>query len=904
VVSKIDTSHEQLMREEAQRTGREMTRVVGDLAQGRPPSTESLTSAIDRADKILLREEQTNPILQSDDKARQTIHDTHEFLEASKNLLVHKTGDNKLQSFLVNSLQASSELASKSSGMLSGATGAAGSETEEMKQMRQHFLTYVEHSRKVLIELSTSREFRDFITRSADIISRLLGMPVSFGQGLSQVKEQVQGGQTQTQQAQGVEDSGAHLRATAAQTKRLAEEESQQRSRTMEWMEESEEGLVYEETDYEVSAARLGSMDLPHDYSALQGTMDPASQTFVTAGDARSEHYITPGRGPLADTHVPKLKVVEKVYMPGQRVPGAPGSVGAEQSRTERLSSSVQEKSTTASTSSMSSESSEASRTKSAPMESASGLMSAVQQMWLENVDKEERKRIQADFFALLSKMSAHPDHKQAVESLFALAGIIWKSTPSANSLGAMPPTLRQATADGKTLLGAFAGGEKNIDNLIYHLQAFAQKVQNDPEVERILRKFGKYFIRGLDDPSLIQQAFFRQKIYNLLDRAGFLGERYANDNDLREALQTWKLIVTNISNDQDINAFGKALLKLRDDVSYIDNTGARRVDFGTLSRLRGVILPMLVEQLHYIPLPAISGDTPDMAYRMEDMVISFYDVLPEHIFIDTETHTDLKPMSDYEHEYIDKTLEAGHLFHDEGELGTRKAYNRHHAWGYFKGRRAKAKHSAIRPREKIAPHLTADKKTATYGSSVALDPNLHHRSTAQMVIRAYNIQFAIKNMKFDVLRKKFPKVHAKGLADVHTQGSKGSKIIIRLDMAMDAYQATPFTGAAVAVKIAPLKVKIHNSKHDMFYTTMSNMFGGTIRKRAEAAIVERMQGSVKTLLETLNGTFASTIGQLPGFRIAKPSLTSTASAVAGQATSTASKVASAVAPTKVIAQQ
>jgi len=143
---------------------------------------------------------------------------------------------------------------------------------------------------------------------------------------------------------------------------------------------------------------------------------------------------------------------------------------------------------------------------------------------------------------------------------LFALAGLVWNSTPTVENF-ALPPSVLKATQDGKAVLGAFTGGEKNIDNLVRHLRAFAIRVQNDPEVERILRKFGKYFIRGLDDPSLIQQAFFRQKIYNLLDRAGFLGERYTNDADLREALETWKLIVNNIANDQDINTFGRALL-------------------------------------------------------------------------------------------------------------------------------------------------------------------------------------------------------------------------------------------------------------------------------------------------------------------------------------------------------
>jgi len=868
------------MREQAQRTGRDLTRVVEDLAAGRPPATESLTTAIDRADKILVQEEHTNPLLLRDDKARQTVHDTHDFLEATKNLLVHKTGDNKLQTFLVDSLQASSVLTSKSSELLSA---AGGEESEEVRQMRQHFALIVSNARKVLVELSTSREFRTFVTDFADIIARLLDIPVSF----TSASAKAQGARAEDSKAQGAraEDSTAHLRATTAQTERLAADEKSRAGQgvakvPLESLEESED-VAYEETDFEVHAARLGEMKLPSDYTPALPT-DPTAQTFVTAErGGREEHYITAGRGPIVeqgDANAPRLRVVEKVYAPGQRIG-------------ERSTSST----TTASTASSISTESSAEGGRSAPMATASNVMSAVQQMWLERVDYEARQRLQADFFALLAKLAAHPDHKEAVESLFALAGLVWKQTPSVESLS-MPPELRKATEEGKAVLGAFTGGEQNINRLIHHLQVFALRVQNDPEVERLLRKFGKYIVRGLDDPTLIQQAFFRQKIYSLLDRAGFLGERYAKDNDLKEAFLAWKLIIENISNDQDINAFGRSLLKLRDDISYIDPKGTRRIDFETLAHLRAVVLPLLVEQLHYLPLPAIAGDTPDLSYRMEDMVISFYDVLPEHIFIDTETHTDLKPMSDYEHEYIDKTLEAGHLFHDEGELGTRKAYNRHHAWGYFKGRQGKRK-NRIRPRDKIAPHLTADKKSATYGSSVVSAPNTHLRSVGQLVIRAYNIQFDIKNMKFDVLRKKFPKVHAKGLADVHTKGTKGSKVVIRLDMAMDAYQANPFTGAAVSVKIAPLKVKIHNSKHDLFYTTMSNMVAGTIRKKAEAAIVERLQYGLRGFLETLNKVFTTTLGQVPGFRIAKPAPSSASQA--------ASSVASAaIAPTKIVAQQ
>jgi len=871
-----------------------------------------VTALLDRADKILQIEAQRNPTIQSDDKTRQTVRDTHEFLEASKNLLVHKTGDNKLQRFLLDTYRASSQLASQAPEMLSAAGGEESSEA--YRQMREHFSAAITHSRKVLIELSTSREFRDFITRSADVIARLLDMPVSFTSSKMAAE---------TAAAPSVASTQAKLEATTRRTQQLADAQFQQQQRQQQQRHELEShgsmigefddsGLEYDETEFEVTAETLGRLDLPASYHQPGVTVTPAShgysetKTFVTeergggGGAAQSSrHYVTPGPGPLAGSHAPKLKIIERVYAPGQSV----GSLSSERSLSRSDSSITQSTSKeggataeAVAAASASAESGESFEFKSAPMTSASTVMSAVQRMWLENVDAEERKRIQADVFALLTKMSAHPDHKKAVESLFALAALIWSSAPTTENV-TMPAEMKQAVADGKTVLGAFTGGEQNIDRLIHHLQLFAGKVQNDPEVARVLRKFGKYFLRGLDDPALIQQAFYRQKIYDLLDRAGFLGERYANDPDLKEVLLTWKLIVQNITNDQDINAFGKALLKLRDDVSYIDNSGARRVDFDTLNKLRGVILPALVEQLHFIPLPVISGDTEDLSFRIEDMVLSFYDLLPEHIFIDTETHSDFKPLSDYDHEYIDKTIEGGHLFHEEGDKGTRKAYNRHHAWGYFKKRKGKARaNPKLRPRDKIAPHLTGDKKSATYGSSIALEPDLHHRSTAQMVIRAYNIQFFIKNLKFDVLRKKFPKVHVKGLADVHTRGTKGCKVIVRLDMAMDAYQANPFTGAAVSAKIAPLKVKIHESKHDLFYTTMSNMFAGTIRKKAEAAIVERMQSGVKMLLETLNGVFATTLGQMPGFSIAKPT-SSTAALAAGVESAAA-------APTKIVAQQ
>jgi len=107
-----DYAHEDSMRQYAQESGKELFQIAQQLASGQPPTTESLASALDRAERVLHNEEINNPILQQNEKARQTIKDTGELLAASRTLLLNKTADNKFQRFIMDSILAAREFSS------------------------------------------------------------------------------------------------------------------------------------------------------------------------------------------------------------------------------------------------------------------------------------------------------------------------------------------------------------------------------------------------------------------------------------------------------------------------------------------------------------------------------------------------------------------------------------------------------------------------------------------------------------------------------------------------------------------------------------------------------------------------------------------------------------------------
>lgn len=87
---------------------------------------------------------------------------------------------------------------------------------------------------------------------------------------------------------------------------------------------------------------------------------------------------------------------------------------------------------------------------------------------------------------------------------------------------------------------------------------------------------------------------------------------------------------------------FNSALQKLARDVTYTDATGSTRLDTHALNQIRGMILPILMEQLKYIPLKHLQGSNKDYDWMADDVIISGYDIIPEHILVQSFAEGDV----------------------------------------------------------------------------------------------------------------------------------------------------------------------------------------------------------------------------------------------------------------------
>jgi hypothetical protein len=468
--------------------------------------------------------------------------------------------------------------------------------------------------------------------------------------------------------------------------------------------------------------------------------------------------------------------------------------------------------------------------------------------------------------FQLVSLASSY-GFTTATAAAAATAG----SATTATDTAATSPSLSQVANEGKEVLSRFADMAV-LNSLVHNLRVFITEVREDDESTRLFHKIRRYVEQTLDDPQLLDQAWYRQKASRLLDKVGIWGQRYRQHAALDAALSDWRLLLDGITHDQQLNEFSVALKRWTEDVTYLDTKGKRHLNSQLVAQLRSVFLPIIIEQFHYIPIPAIEDSNETYDWKFENIIFSGYDLLPEHIFIDTDSHTDLKPLSDSQHEMVDSTIE-GQGARTSSAVSTR----RHHKFGrLFSSSAATSKEEGkeqvvgalgrrVRwpPREKLAPGTTKLSSKTTNHPGPVLTPRGHWRTTGQLVVRAYNIQLAMKNIKFFIRRKSFPRTEQSGLVDVHTKGSKGCKVIIRLDLTSDNMLNTGFfSGGAAEVSIARLAIRIHDSKHNFLFNTLARLISGAIRRRIQKTITENMSEGVKKVLEAVNNAVTNS----PGF--------------------------------------
>jgi len=97
-----------------------------------------------------------------------------------------------------------------------------------------------------------------------------------------------------------------------------------------------------------------------------------------------------------------------------------------------------------------------------------------------------------------------------------------------------------------------------------------------------------------------------------------------------------------NIRNDEFVEVLRHHAGLVADDLSFVDNSGKVHLDVDMLGKIRDVLLPILAENLKYIPIPRIESSDHNRDYWVDNIVLCGYDVLPDHIRVQLESDNDV----------------------------------------------------------------------------------------------------------------------------------------------------------------------------------------------------------------------------------------------------------------------
>lgn len=126
-------------------------------------------------------------------------------------------------------------------------------------------------------------------------------------------------------------------------------------------------------------------------------------------------------------------------------------------------------------------------------------------------------------------------------------------------------------------------------------------------------------------------------------------------------------------------------------------------------------------------------------------------------------------------------------------------------------------------------------------------------KNRTKVQLQVDSIQFAIRNIHFDVRQLKGVKFHDYGVAEVEVLGRRGMSVLANWEILATSGTFPHFALSDVKCTIDKLKIKIIAAHHKLLDKMVIRMFKRVIRKRVASIIEQRMKEQLETITNRLN---------------------------------------------------
>jgi len=224
----------------------------------------------------------------------------------------------------------------------------------------------------------------------------------------------------------------------------------------------------------------------------------------------------------------------------------------------------------------------------------------------------------------------------------------------------ASDPALRTATSEFRILLERFANG-RSMDPILNATGALYDDAQHDEQLRAWFRKMDEYLRKVLLEPGYVLQPQCNQRGDEIREEGRmFFDEKYKGHKDnLFDSIQTF---FTAMGDDPLNKRFGEDWKRLTRDLLF-DSNGSLTFKPSLWQDIRRVILPTLIDQIGYIPIPRIEYTDNQLDLVIENLTLQGKNLFPNVVEIEAHNYVKFSPYraisDDQSH---DLTLSFGHI--------------------------------------------------------------------------------------------------------------------------------------------------------------------------------------------------------------------------------------------------
>ncbi|RMZ76849.1 hypothetical protein DV738_g4718, partial [Chaetothyriales sp. CBS 135597] len=261
-------------------------------------------------------------------------------------------------------------------------------------------------------------------------------------------------------------------------------------------------------------------------------------------------------------------------------------------------------------------------------------------------VPQERRDQAIYRLKKMIVEIQGHSDYQQAVETLLSLAETYTAEGQDLARHGAgtvkgafEDKDLKRVETDLKTLIERFAN-YTSTDDLFDSIRAVYTAADHDPELRNWFKSLNKFIRRALQDQGYILQDSATEEWNALQDKGHYLArERYRSQFD--HVLDEFKFFNHQFEQDPQNRAFAQAIEKLFLDLGR-DHHGKIEFKPHLVKDVTEVILPSILENVRYIPIPRIEVSDPNFDAVVENIVIESDNLFPNVAEFATDHYTRL----------------------------------------------------------------------------------------------------------------------------------------------------------------------------------------------------------------------------------------------------------------------